>query len=131
MVKSLLKYNLALILFLMVGCTQRIDINKHFDKTASFTVLIGDTINKNTASFEVNASSPEHARLVSWLENNQKGWQTAAASYVGDIMVKQNKFALLRLRNKGVMISFPDEEGKHLQYTKDCDRNELEFLKQH
>lgn len=131
MVKSLLRYNLALVLFLMVGCIQRIDINRHFDKTASFTVLISDTTNKNTTSFEVNASSPEHARLVNWLEHNQNSWQKAAASYVGDILIKQNKFALLRLRNKGVMISFPDKQGKHLQYTKDCGRNELEFLKQH
>jgi hypothetical protein len=130
MVKSLFRYNLALISFLMVGCTQRIDINKHFDKTASFTVLISDTTNKNTASFEVNASSPEHNRLINWLDSNQDGWQKAAASYAGDIMIKQDKFALLRLRNKGVMISFPDKEGDHLQYTKDCDRNELEFLKQ-
>jgi hypothetical protein len=129
MVKSLLRNNLSLLLFLIVGCTQRIDINNHFDKTASFTVLISDTTNKNTASFEVTTSSPKHARIVNWLKDNQNGWQTAAASYVGDIMIKQNKFALLRLKNKGVMISFSDKEGKHLQYTKECDKEELEFLK--
>lgn len=131
MVNSLLRYNLALLLFSIFGCTQRIDINKHFDKTASFTVIINDTLNKNTASFEVNESAPEHTRLVHWLENNPKGWQTAAASYIGDIMVKQNEFTLLRLRSKGAMISFPNKDGKYLQYTKDCDRTDFEFLKHH
>jgi hypothetical protein len=127
MPKPFFKY--SPILLLLVACTQRIDINEHFDKSAPFTVFISDDINKNTTPYEVDSNSLEHARFINWIEDNQDGWQKAPASYVGDIMVKQKDFTLLRLRNKGVMVSFQGGAGRHLQYTKDCDKEELEFLK--
>jgi hypothetical protein len=128
MLKSFLKYASILLLF-VAGCAQRIDIDKRFDRNAPFTVLVSNTLNKETDSYEINSNTSEHAKFINWLKGNQDGWQKSPASYAGNIMVKQKDFTLLGLRNKGVMISFPGNAGKHLQYTKDCDKEELEFLR--
>ena len=127
MPKSMLKY--SIVLLLLVSCTQGIELNNHFDKSAPITVLVSDTVNKKTAPYEVDPNASAHARFINWIEENQDGSRKSPASYIGDIMVKQKDFTLLRLRNKGVMISFSDGAGKPLQYTKDCDKEELEFLK--
>ena len=130
MLKSFLRFASILVLF-VAGCTQRIDIDKRFDQTAPFTVLVRDSLNTSTVSYQLNSNTSKYAILINWLKNNRDGWQKSPASYIGDIMVKQKNFTLLRLRNNGVMVSFPDDEGQHSQFTKDCDKEELAFLGRH
>jgi len=128
MLNSLLRFA-PILLLLVYGCVQRIDVNKYFDRTAPFSVSVTDTLKKETTTYVVNPNTSKYTRFTNWLESNQDGWQKSPASYIGDIMVKQKGFTLLRLRSRGVMVSFPDNSVKSLQYTKNCDKEDLDFLR--
>ena len=128
MLNSLLRFA-SILLLLVSGCVQRIDVNKYFDRTASFSVSVTDTLKKETTTYVLNPNASKYTRFTNWLESNQDGWQKSPASYIGDIMVKQKGFTLLRLRSRGVMISFPDNSMNSLQYTNNCDKEDFDFLR--
>ncbi len=90
--------------------------------------MVTDAKNNESVSYKIDTNSLEHAKFINWIDRNPDGWQNTPASYVGDVVVKQKNFTLIRLSKEGVMVSFKDDAGNPKQYTKDSDRKELEFL---
>jgi hypothetical protein len=116
-----------------MSCQTDLDINSVIDQKTPFTLTIRtvDTTTglSSTESEVIKVHSAKWNMFVDFAKSNMNGWKSSPASYIGDIFVSQGDFRMIYSQGwNGVVIAFTDKEGNSKQYTKEIDKEELDFL---
>jgi hypothetical protein len=121
-----------ILLLLMASCTHSINPNEILRSENEFklTVAIGD---KNYLDSMDVKKIPKGSRIINklsdWFTNNPDGWKISIDSWATpDISLISDNFRLLIYKNGGVVVSFPEKNGKQNQYVKRVPFSEFDFL---
>jgi len=123
------KYISLILVLLIVSCSKEIDIVNYVDSSKPFRIVQLNESFEFGKTNEIQVSERKHKRILEWLEINNQNWEFTPASYIGELVINQEDFQLLFLKEmKSVVLSFIDEKGKSHQYTKSVNPEELKFL---
>jgi hypothetical protein len=113
----------ALILVCLLLASCKIDTGSLINAPEAYTVRITKN-GEPTREYIVNPGTGTHAKIVSWLTNNNSGWSQTPATYIPGVVVIAKEFQLNYL-NETVIINC--KEGQFVKSTKKMD---YEFLLQ-
>lgn len=124
---------LGLVCLLFVSCSQRININEYIDESEPMELVIktkGNAIGQQLIRREViQVNSPKQRMILDWTNRNSKNWHTSPASYSLNVLVGQGNFRLLyNIGSDFVVIAFNNSSNQVMQYIKDIEKGELDFL---
>jgi hypothetical protein len=122
----------VILLLLMASCTHSIKPNEILRSENEFklTIAIGD---KNYLDSMDVKKIPKGSQIINklsdWFTNNPDGWKISIDSWATpDISLISDNFRLLIFKNGGVVVSFPEKNGKQNQYVKRVPFSEFNFF---
>ena len=111
------------------SCSEKIDLNGHYDPNISFQVIDQEKPKDNQPYFELEAGMEKHDQLVTWLETNNKNWTPTHNTQAGLVIIFQENFRLLLYRNNNfAVVIINDNDDKQAYYKKDFEVGNLSFL---
>ena len=110
-----------------VSCSEKFDLTDHFDPTKSFEVI--DQDKPILEEYKIQVNDLRHAKLLSWLELNNKNWKPTHNEWAGLVIVYQENFRLLLYRNSEfAVVIITDDENISRYYRRTFDNDGLKFL---
>lgn len=125
---SILRFStLFLLISFIIAC--RIDTVNILQKETSLTILRYTYTLKPSPVIKTTISkeSKQYSQLLTWLENNQEGWQPSYIDFAPDIIVKGNYFNINFQRTQAVL-NYEVSDGKWRQYVKKIKEEDYSFL---
>lgn len=123
------KYLGLVFTLLIVSCSKDIQIVDYVDSNKSFEIIQMTKSVESRKINEIKVGEEKHEQLLKWLESNNQNWESTPASYISELVIYQEDFKLLVLKDqKGLVMSFVDKNKKTRQYVKSVNPKELKFL---
>lgn len=125
--------NLAgtILLTFLISCGQEINPDEILKKETELKLTIHSKANNasdNLTTSTIFVNSEVIIKMKDWLTRNPDGWQNSIASWATpDISVTGKNFRMLIFENV-IVIGFTDKTGKEIQYTKQIEKKEFDFL---
>ena len=120
---------LCIIALTTTSCSKK--LTGHYDPAQSFEVLEhteGDS-NLIVNTFEIPVNDLRHAKLMAWLELNNKKWKPTHNEWAGYVWVYQENFKLLLYRkSQYAVVIITDDKNTSRYYRRTFDNDGLKFL---
>ena len=110
---------ISTIVLTSISCSKRINLTGHYDPNKSFEVY-----RHQVGTFEFKVNEERHAKLVSFLEENNKNWKPTRSDWGSLIIITQENFTLLLfIGDKFAVVTITDDENIPRYYSKRCNND--------
>lgn len=115
---------MSTIVLTSISCSKKFDLTEHYDPTQPFEV-----IEYQFGTIEIQVNDVRHAKLLSWLELNNKHWKRTHSEWAGLVIINQENFHLMLYRdNNDAFVNITDDKNKTRHYRRTYDNDGLKFL---
>ena len=120
--------SLFILVVFISSCSTSIELTQYVNKNSSFHLRKSDEFD-TTKTINILPNSEKHNQLVTWLNENESGWNSSIASYISKYCLFQDNFRLLfSPENNAVVVGFNDKKNNPKQLYKEIKNGELDFL---